>query len=332
MFPKLFSTYKSFLKPWTTKGPDDWRCFKLVDGKIVPPHSCEINAVDHCNLGCTDCNHASPAAVPRIAEPDIVLRDLSLLFKSYKADTLKIIGGEPLLHPDLLSLIRAVRESGICNNIVLVTNGTLLHQMDGDIWDALDEVELSVYPVTRKLLDLNMSTILQNAEKHKVRLSTYLYKYFQIAFSLVGTTDVSLIRRIYKTCLRAHIWGCQSIYEGYFFKCPQCIYIPKILNQSVAYDYRKDGIKINCASDFQDILKNYLMSKEPLFACRYCLGNVGKIRTNTMPITSEWTSIHRVPTEQLVDYNKLGFLEISETIYDMSNIRVQYEDAERSCG
>jgi len=319
------------LRPLRTKSPDDWRCFSVVDGKIAPPSICEINIVDHCNLRCTDCDHAAPAVAPRIAKSDIVLRDLLLLSKSYKAESLKIIGGEPLLHPDLPSIVHAVRESGICNHVVLVTNGTLLHHMDGDIWDALDEVELSVYPETRKLLDMNMSTILQNTEKYKVRLSRYLYEYFRVAFSLVGTSDMSLTRRIYKTCLRARIWGCQSIYEGYFFKCPQCIYIPQILKQSIAYDYKKDGIRITGDFNFQDTLKNYLMSPEPLNACRYCLGGIGRIRANTMTKTSEWTSIHYVPTEQLVDYDKLRSLENSETMYDMSKVRVQYEDAGRRC-
>ncbi|PKN52351.1 MAG: hypothetical protein CVU55_07410 [Deltaproteobacteria bacterium HGW-Deltaproteobacteria-13] len=325
MIKKMYSSCKSFLNPPANKTPDDWRCFSIVDGEIVPPYSCEINAVDHCNLGCTDCDHGAPAMVPKFADPDIVFRGLSLLSTSYKAEALKIIGGEPLLHPDLLSLIRAVRKSGICNHILLVTNGTLLHQMNDKIWEAVDEVELSVYPETRKLLDRHMPIIRKNAEKHKIKLSGYFYEYFRIPFSLVGTSDISLIRSIYRTCLRARIWGCQSIYDGYFFKCPQCIYIPRIIDPSVAYDYKKDGIKITGDSNFQNALKKYLMSKKPLNACRYCLGGVGKLRANTIRKTSAWTSTHYVPTEQLVDYDKLRYLGKSKTVYDLSEIRTQYK-------
>lgn len=320
MFNKLFSAVKSFLRPSVTKTPDDWRCFSIVDSKIAPPYSCEINTVDHCNLRCTDCDHAAPAMAPKFADPDNVFRDLSFLSKSYKAQALKIIGGEPLLHPDLLSVIRAGRKSGICNHIYLVTNGMLLHQMSSDLWDALDEVELSVYPETRKMLDMHMPVIQQNAEKHKVKLTRILYEYFRIPFSLIGTSDMSLIRRIYRTCLRARIWGCQSIYKGYFFKCPQCIYIPRIIDQDVAYDYKKDGIRITGDSNFQDTLKKYLISKEPLTACRYCLGGIGKLRANATLKTAAWTSSHYVPTEQLVDYNKLNLLEKGETIYDADKI------------
>jgi hypothetical protein len=323
MVNKLLSAFKSFLRRSVTKIPDDWRCFNIADGKIAPPYSCEINAVDHCNLKCTDCDHAAPAMIPNFSDPGVVFRDLSLLSKSYKAGVLKIIGGEPLLHPDLLSLIRAVRASGICNNIILVTNGTLLHQTGGDIWDALDKVEISVYPETRKLLDMHMPIIQQNAKKHKVRLSRDLYDYFRIPVSLVGTNNMSLTQRIFKTCLRARFWGCQSIYEGYFFKCPQCIYIPRILDQSVACDYKKDGIRITSDSNFQHTLKNYLMSKEPLNACRYCLGGIGKLRANAMLKASAWISVHNVPTEQLVDHDKLRFLENGKTADNMVKIRLK---------
>jgi hypothetical protein len=63
------------------------------------------------------------------------------------------------------------------------------------------------------------------------------------------------------------------------------------------------------------------MSKEPLNACRYCLGGIGKLRANATLKTSAWTSAHYVPTEQLVDYDKLRDLEKSETIYDIVRIR-----------
>ena len=322
MVNKLFSAFKSFLRPSVTKTPDNWHCFRIVDGKIAPPYSFEINVVDHCNRRCTDCDHAAPAMAPKFADPDVVFRDLLLLSKSYKAQALKIIGGEPLLHPDLLSVIRAGRKSGICNHIFLVTNGMLLHQMSSDLWDALDEVELSVYPETRKMLEEHMPVIQQKAEKHRVKLTRILYENFRIPFSLVGTSDLSLIRCIYRTCLRARIWGCHSIYEGYFFKCAQCIYVPRIIDQSVTYDYRKDGIRITGDSNFQDTLKNYLSSKEPLNACRYCLGGIGKLRANATMQVSEWTSTHYVPTEQLADYNKLNLLEKGETIYDADKIRL----------
>lgn len=309
MFNKIFSACRSFLRPAVTKTPDDWRCYRLVDGKITPPYHCEVNAVDHCNISCLDCNHASPVANKRMSDPDIVFHDLSLLAKSYKAGLLKVIGGEPLLHPDLLSLILAIRKSGICNHIVLYTNGILLHQMNDNIWKELDEIELSVYPDTRDQLDKHMPAIKRTAQKHNVKLSGYFYGYFRATFSTMGTSDEELTRCIYRTCQLANEWGCQSIHDGHFFKCPQSIYIPKFLDDNFSYDYKNDGIRITGEASFSKKLKNYLSSSQPLKACRYCLASVGKLRTHTLVKAADWKYNHGIPTEKLIDYNKLYLLE-----------------------
>lgn len=319
MIKKIFSSLQSFLKPSIVKDPDDWRNFSVKDGKIVPPYHCEVNVVDHCNIACLDCNHASPVVGKRIADPEVIFHDLSLLAKSYKAVSLKVIGGEPLLHPDLLSVIRAIRKSGICSHIVLYTNGILLHQMNNDVWNEIDEIELSVYPGTRHLLDKHMSIIERTAKKRDVKLSCYYYKFFRATFSTVGTSDEVLIRRIYRACSLANEWGCQSIYEGYFFKCPQSIYISRIIDQKKTYDYKKDGIKIGDDYNFQNILKSYLMSKEPLTACRYCLACAGRLRAHSLLNAADWKSRHAVPTEDLVDHDKLHLLEKGEKITSITS-------------
>jgi hypothetical protein len=244
-----------------------------------------------------------------MSDPDIVFHDLSLLAKSYKAGLLKVIGGEPLLHPDLLSLILAIRKSGICNHIVLYTNGILLHQMNDNIWKELDEIELSVYPDTRDQLDKHMPAIKRTAQKHNVKLSGYFYGYFRATFSTMGTSDEELTRCIYRTCQLANEWGCQSIHDGHFFKCPQSIYIPKFLDDNFSYDYKNDGIRITGEASFSKKLKNYLSSSQPLKACRYCLASVGKLRTHTLVKAADWKYNHGIPTEKLIDYNKLYLLE-----------------------
>ena len=302
---KLLSALGLTAQQGRNNGKESWRCFSIAGGRIEPPYSCEINAVDHCNIACMDCNHASPFAGKAIASPSAVLKDLSLLSRQYKSYALKIVGGEPLLHPDLLSLLRAVRESNICEYISLVTNGTLLMQMKDAIWAELDEVELSIYPGTRPMLETHLPSVQQSAARHRVKLVISPYENFRITFSTIGTVDAELIGRIYRNCRLANLWGCQSVHQGYFFKCPKCIYIPRILDGPVRYDYRKDGLKITDSHDFLRQLSEYLCSQEPLLACRYCLGSSGKHRPHRLVKASEWVHIHARPIEKLVDYEKL---------------------------
>jgi GTP 3',8-cyclase len=323
MVRKLYSIFRKLSGRAESKKPDSWRCFSVADGKIMPPYCCEVNAVDHCNIACMDCNHASPAAARRMADPEVVFRDFSIMATFYGSAVAKIIGGEPLLHPDLPALIKAVRESGISNHIILVTNGTLLPGMSDAIWEAIDELELSVYPETELLLLPHMPGIQQLAERHRVKLVRFFYEDFRATFSTTGPRDKALTRRIYKACEKANLWGCQSIREGYFFKCPQCIYIPGIIDQAVVYDYREDGVRIDDTPECRERLKRYLASREPLRACRYCLGTVGRLRKHVMAKPAEWASAHSASTEELIDYDKLSRLEKGRGVEGIRRICLQ---------
>ncbi|MGA3282062.1 MAG: 4Fe-4S cluster-binding domain-containing protein [Smithella sp.] len=303
----------------------NWRCYRtgIVSRKIIPSNFCEINAVDHCNITCMDCNHASPAVKMRIANPDFVFRDLSTLSRYYRSPMIKILGGEPLLHPNILALVKEIRHSGISRKIRLVTNGILLPQMKDEVWKEIDEIEISVYPQTQHLLTSHMADIYQSARLHQVTIIRYFYANFRAAFSTIGTTDHALTQRIYNTCRFARLWGCQSIYEGYFFKCPHSIYIPDILDRAVSYDRREDGVRIIGTSAFSGKLKKFLSSRNPLRACRYCLGSVGMLRPHKLINTACLKSVYAVPIEEMVDYEKLLRLENGSGAFDSDKIQIQ---------
>jgi cyclic pyranopterin phosphate synthase len=300
-------------------GPELWCCFTFVNGKIAPPLSCELNTVDHCNLTCLDCNHASPSVRPGYADPNDVFKDFSTLAAFYQARIVKIIGGEPLLHPDLLSLIKAVRKSKIGEKILLVTNGTLLHKMPAAVWEAIDQLEISLYPEVR-LTEGMLQEFKRKAAKNNIHLVRHAYQTFRITFSTVGTSDDNLVHRIYRTCKLARLWGCQSIHRGYFFKCPQCIYIPSIIEPSLAYSHTDDGVQISASHNLRDSLIAYLSSKTPLKACRYCLGVVGKERKHQLVKRGAWKTAHEKRTEDLIDYEKLERIESGFKTPDVKKI------------
>ena len=50
---------------------------RLENGLIVPPTHLELLVVDHCNLSCSNCNHAAPLMPGWFADPDTVHRDFS---------------------------------------------------------------------------------------------------------------------------------------------------------------------------------------------------------------------------------------------------------------
>ena len=77
--------------------------------------------VRRCNLSCAYCNEYDDLSKP-VATAEM-LRRIDLL-ATLGTGTITISGGEPLLHPDLDEIIRAIRKHGII--ATLITNGYLL--------------------------------------------------------------------------------------------------------------------------------------------------------------------------------------------------------------
>lgn len=114
----------------------------------------EISLVDHCNLNCQCCDHFSPIAPPYYLELESFKKDIDRLAELTEHDIgrITLLGGEPLLHRQLLDFIRVTREAFSKALIVLFTNGILLSQWGKKgLWEAVKkygiQVWVTVYPI-----------------------------------------------------------------------------------------------------------------------------------------------------------------------------------------
>ena len=277
---------------------------RIVDGKIIPNHACQAEIVSHCNLSCQDCNHLSPIASKRFVNPERLHRDFSILAEVYRPRFVHLAGGEPLLHPDICSVIEAVRTSGISERIRILTNGLLLPRMTNLFWESIDELEISVYPGSR--IDSAMiKTFREKADRFGVLLEVFRFEAFRRSFSRQGTDDDALVRRIYRSCKSAHVWGCHYVEDGYFYKCPQGAFIPRMLDLPEA-ERTRDGIMLRSDPALLGELHAYLTSSEPLQACRNCLANAGIRRPHNQVRPQDWLSHQDEPTESLLDYAEMA--------------------------
>lgn len=275
-----------------------------VDGRIWNPGACEVNAVLHCNLRCRSCSHLSPAFGKHVADPEVVYRDLRALADVYRCAFVKVLGGEPLLHPRLGELLRAIRESGIAPRTTICTNGIVVGHVDPSIWSLVDELEVSAYP-NFELTDARTADLEMVASKGTTVVVNSV-PLFQESFALEGTSDDALVHRIYRACKVAHWWRCHTVIDGYFFKCPQSVFLPKILDE----DWRLSGIRIDQARrSFRDDLLRYLNDPLPLPACRRCLGTAGRVFAHEQIRRADFVSSMAHTTEELID---IALLEADE--------------------
>lgn len=244
---------------------------QLESGKIIN-EALEINVVHHCNLRCKSCSHASPHFKKHYSDPSSIYKDLRIMSSCYKPDHIRLVGGEPLLHPSFLEVLLSIKRSGICNKIRLLTNGILLSRADENIWAELSEIHVSVYPGF-ELSESASDKIAGLAHEHNVTVKLMYFGKFRESYSYIAQSDKTLTSRIYNTCQIAHSWRCHTISDGYFYKCPQSLFLPAIINQ-IAGEFR---VEISERPDLRDNLISFIQSKNPLKSCNFCLGSVGSL-------------------------------------------------------
>jgi organic radical activating enzyme len=281
---------------------------ELADNNIIINKSlCEINVVHHCNLSCRGCTHLSPIWSKVFVDPKTLLADLRTLAGFYRAEKVGLMGGEPLLHPDILAVIGAVRGSGITCRVVIVTNGLLLWKMSDGFWDEVDEVRVSIYP-GKRMTPKQLRICQRKAQRYNVSLKVSNYDRFRESYAELGTTDEGLIERIYNTCLLVHRWNCHTIDNHYFYKCPQSLFLSKLLGDKFPSPHI-DGIQIVDSPTFSEELRAYLESPYPLASCKYCLGATGKIYQHEQVERSAFRQSQHARIEDLIDMDQLAVLE-----------------------
>jgi len=111
----------------------------------------EIHIVSHCNLNCKSCDHFSPLAKKweiSIEEFENTLNKLSYLCK---IERLVLIGGEPLLHTNLIKLVELSYQYFPKSRIVIFTNALLLKKQKMNFYQILKKynvlIQITKYPI-----------------------------------------------------------------------------------------------------------------------------------------------------------------------------------------
>jgi organic radical activating enzyme len=247
----------------------------LADRRILGT-AIEFNVTEHCNLRCAGCDHASPILPRRFADLDRFRADLSALARVFHARELKLLGGEPLLHPQLPAFLAAAREIGIADGVTLVTNGVLLHRADPAIFDAIDKLWISLYPGVVVRQDLRQLRRLARARGFALRVRRM--RWFRETLLNTPHRRPETVERVFARCGMAHAWSCHTIHEGYYYKCSPAPFLEaRLAAAGIGVRNREqDGVRIHGNPDLRDELQRYLACERPLQACAYCLGSSGR--------------------------------------------------------
>ena len=142
-FPYVrYRLHERFVRPLS-----GWWC-RCLSVPYLPLISAQI--VSHCNLNCKCCNALSPIAEAGFYDVGQLEKDLLELASKIRTNVLILVGGESLLHPNIIDILKCSRRAFPKTHIVLLTNGVLAKSMPDAFWKAAREARIvfhvTVYP------------------------------------------------------------------------------------------------------------------------------------------------------------------------------------------
>lgn len=229
---------------------------------ILPYVECDI--VDHCNLNCRGCGHASNIAPVGFMDIDVFRKDmsrLSLLFENITK--VRILGGEPLLHPRLTEFIRVARECFPRTDLRVATNGLLIPKQEGAVFEAMREndacFDITCYlPTFNMLFEIKRKLLTENVRYQIMQPAVSFFKFFSkerrdpvAVFACCGLDCVTICRGRLSRC------GMEASYE----RIAKRYGLPVVSEKDGRIDIYEDGL------DGWELLRRVY---EPFSLCGYC--------------------------------------------------------------
>ena len=217
----------------------------------------DIPIVSHCNLNCKYCNALSPIAKKsfvNVSQYEKDIEKLSILFTD-KIKKIHILGGEPLLHTDLIKIIEITRHFFKKSDIHLITNGTLLKEQNNNFFKVIEEqeivIDVSEYPIVS---DIKSQVKINISKKNKM---------FKPIFDLYGSQDPE---RTYEKCnvCEAFTFYDSKLYTPCLDPYTQYL-VPFLKTDNLPKEH---GLSIFDYNSYKDLLID-LFSKRP-DTCRFC--------------------------------------------------------------
>ena len=245
-----------------------WKNIKKNQSKPRKYLQFEVHLADHCNLNCASCSHFSPISHEHYLNCETFEQDCKRLYELThgKIERMHLVGGEPLLHPELIKILTIAGKYFNDGVVEIITNGILLLKQPKEFWEACKENKITIM-ITNYPIKLDDEKIKELAKNYKIDLE-YLggeeKTFHLIPLDINGKQDPE---ESFRKCGAKNL--CIQLKDGKLFTCHTAAHI-KIFSdyfKKELYTSENDYIDIYKARNLKEILK--FLSKAIPF-CRYC--------------------------------------------------------------
>lgn len=252
------------------------------DDKKPDLHYLEFHAADGCVLNCRGCTHFSPLckkdSFPDLKKLEESLGNLSRLFR--KIESVRILGGEPLMNPELPEIIYIFRRYMPLSRITVVTNGLLLSSWNKELISCLicERVKLCItrYPVNQNLIESIVPKLQECGVEVEVSPLTDKFRIYlqkdraeKNGYSICGVKRLTFLR------------------EGKLYTCAMSAMI-SVYNETFGSSYpQQEGISLAESNNGWQILKALC---RPSVLCDYCCdsGQLVEWKCSGKPEAKDW--------------------------------------------
>ena len=247
---------------------------KLV--KLMPRNICrfQTHIVEHCNLNCASCAHYSSLHGEEYLSVEEYRRDYKRLSELFcgEAELIEILGGEPLLHPEITAFMEIARTYFPHAPIHILTNGLLLPKMPEGFWQSMKTYGITLR-MTRYPMKFDYDGWAQKAREMGIQVWLADEEVTWVAHKLDISGGIpdgeAALRNLenYLNCYDANF--SVALEHGRLFTCPQAAYARTFADYFKApIDItERDSIDIYTAESAQEITK---FLSQPIPFCRYC--------------------------------------------------------------
>jgi hypothetical protein len=215
--------------------------------------------------------HFSPLAPKVFQDINILERDCKRLAEltSGRVADICVLGGEPLLHPQITACLDIARQYFPSDRIYIVTNGIVLLNQPAAFWENCVKnnigIEISLYPI-----QLDLGKIKQTAKSYGIKIGFRGDPMVQRRTWTRQTLDLSgkqNIEESHKLCELANF--CIQLIDGKLYQCETTAFI-KYFNEYFHKNMEiteKDCVDIHKVKSLDEILE---FLYKPMPFCRYC--------------------------------------------------------------
>ena len=228
---------------------------------MIYKRTIQYHVTRHCTLRCAHCATQSQAGKqkPWSVDIEVFKRDLIQISKVFNLHELLIIGGEPLLHPQIDELVKFAKQINVAKAITVHTNGQLLEKQSDTFYQYVDNINISVYPN----VNINYNKIASFIENINTKYMVSLNMSDRSRFNIMeAAPDANRdTQHIFDTCECSITSDNPIVWDGRYYKCAGAV---------IANTLDADGCDLN----EEDVIE-HLADKKHMKACLTCLGSSG---------------------------------------------------------